>query len=256
MSYNFRKNKIMELLADSEEVKKQELVEALSASPSTIQRDLIQMEQEGLLFRHWGGARRIADGSIYKRNIIHERITSPMKIIGELAASKVKDGELIFLGAGKTTLAMAEYISAENITVITNGIPQLEVLTAKNISVFLLCGFFKEYSRSVVGRQTIKMLSTYRFDRAFCGARGMDENYRPISADEYEFEIKNICIQNAREVYVLVDHSKFDRTGMYVVPGEQAQYLNVITDQPVYGNGKFAHEKNGYIWKKTIEYNS
>ena len=256
MSYNFRKNKIMELLAESEDVKKQKLVETLNASPSTIQRDLILMEQEGLLIRHWGGARRVADDTIYKRNITHERITSPMRIIGDLAASKVRDGELIFLGAGKTTLAMAEYITAENITVITNGIPQLEVLSAKNISAFLLCGFFKEYSRSVVGRQTIKMLHTYRFDRAFCGARGLDENYRPISADEYEFEIKNICIQNAREVYVLVDHSKFDKTGMHVVPSEQAQYLNVITDQPVYGNDKFIREKNGYIWKKAIEYKS
>lgn len=250
MSYNFRKGKIMELLAENEEVAKKKLVDVLKVSPSTVQRDLIDMEQEGLLIRHWGGARRVADESMYKRKILHESITNPMKIIGELAASKVNNGELIFLGAGKTTLAMAGYITAENLTVITNGIPQLEILYKRNINAFLLCGFLKEYSRAVVGRQTVKMLNTYRFDSAFFSVRGFDENYCPISGDEYEYDIKNICIQNARDVYVLGDHGKFNKTGMYVTAKEQAQYLNFITDQPVYGNEGFVQEKNGFIWKR------
>ena len=105
MTFEIRKEKIMELLAENEAVSKKQLEEALGVSPSTIQRDLAAMETEGLLLRLWGGARRIKDRSIYKRKIVESNITNPMRRIGELAASKINDGELIFIGAGKTTLA-------------------------------------------------------------------------------------------------------------------------------------------------------
>ena len=250
MTFEIRKEKIMELLAENEAVSKKQLEEALGVSPSTIQRDLAAMETDGLLLRLWGGARISKDRSIYKRKIVESNITNPMRRIGELAASKINDGELIFIGAGKTPLAMAECITERNITVITNGIPQLEALWKKHINVFLLCGFFKEYSRSVVGRQTTKMLESYRFDKAFIGVKGFDSSFAPLSADEYEYDIKNICIQNARETYILAEHSKFNKTAMYVTPSDLACYLNIITDSPVENIGQFVQEKQAYIWKR------
>ncbi|HIR93986.1 MAG TPA: DeoR/GlpR transcriptional regulator [Candidatus Egerieimonas intestinavium] len=250
MTYELRKEKVKELLAENEVVSKRQLEETLGVSPSTVQRDLISMEKEGILARLWGGARRVKDKSIYKRKVEEGNISGPLKVIGELAASKVRDGELIFLGPGKTTLAMAENITAKNITVITNGIPQLEALSRRNINVFLLCGFFKEYSRSVVGRQTTKMLESYRFDKAFLGVHGFGADLVPLSGDEYEYDIKNICIRNARETYVLGDHSKFNRTAMYATPEELSVYLNIITDRQPEGIGKFVQEKQGYIWRR------
>ena len=250
MTYELRKEKIKELLAENEIVSKKQLEEALGVSPSTVQRDLAAMEKKGILSRLWGGAQRIRDVSLYKRKVEEGNLTEPMRVIGELAASKVQDGELIFLGPGKTTLAMAECITARDITVITNGIPQLEALSRRGINVFLLCGFFKEYSRSVVGRQTTKMLASYRFDKAFLGIKGFDADFAPLSADEYEYDIKNICIRNARETYILADHTKFNRTAMYVTPKELVSYLNIITDRQVEGFEQFAQEKQAYIWKR------
>lgn len=251
MTYEIRKERIIELLAENEMVSKKQLEETLGVSPSTVQRDLIAMEKEGLLNRLWGGARRTANSELYKRVVAERSITDPMKAIGALAASKVNDGELIFIGPGKTTLAMVECLTARNITVITNGIPQLEALSRRSINVFLLCGFFKEYSRSVVGRQTNKMLASYRFDKAFVGIKGFDSNLSPLSADEYEYDIKNVCIQNARETYVLADHTKFNKTAMYVTPSDLACYLNIITDRPVEGFEQFVQERQAYIWRRT-----
>ena len=94
-----RKEKIMELLAENETVEKAYLEKELGISPSTVQRDLIEMEREGLLVRTWGGAKRVSNVSIYKRSLLQEKIANPLKVIGEIAASKVKDGELIFMGA-------------------------------------------------------------------------------------------------------------------------------------------------------------
>lgn len=245
-----RKNKILELLAESEVVEKKRLEEELGVSPSTVQRDLLAMEKEGLLVRFWGGARRGSNSKLYRRNMEERSVTSSMQVIGEIAASRVSDGELIFMGPGKTTLAMAEQIRARNITVITNGIPQLQALSKRSINVFLLCGFFKEYSCSVVGRQTIDMLASYRFDKAFLGVKGFDRDGCPLSGDEYEYEIKNICIQNATETYILADHTKFNRTAMYVTDPELARDLNIITDQKPEGFDRFKQEKAGFILKR------
>ncbi|MDY6147197.1 MAG: DeoR/GlpR family DNA-binding transcription regulator [Peptoniphilaceae bacterium] len=250
MNYELRKEKIKELLDENEIVSKRQLEETLEVSSSTIQRDLLAMEKEGLLTRLWGGAQKVRNIDLYKRKDEEIDFSEPMKVIGELAASKVQDGDLIFLGSGKTTLAMAENITAEDITVITNGIPQLEVLSGRGINVFLLCGFFKDYSRSVVGRQTTKMLASYRFDKAFLGIKGFDADFALLSADEYEYDIKNICIRNARETYILADHTKFNRTAMYVTPNERISNLNIITNRQVEGVEQFVREKEAYIWKR------
>ena len=58
-----RKEKIMELLAENETVEKAYLEKELGISPSTVQRDLIEMEREGLLVRTWGGAKRVSNVS-------------------------------------------------------------------------------------------------------------------------------------------------------------------------------------------------
>jgi DeoR family fructose operon transcriptional repressor len=250
MIFESRKEMILELLSENPIVKKEQLEECLNASPSTIQRDLIALEKKGLLIRVWGGARRTDSKDIYRRKIDGNNITDSMLAIGEIAADYIKDDELIFIGPGKTTLAFAECIKAKNVTVITNGIPQLEALSKVGIHVFLLCGFFKEYSRSVVGRQTIKMLESYRFDKAFVGAKGFDSEYRPLSNDEYEYAIKNVCIKNARDTFVLADHHKFNKTAMFVTPDDLAENITIVTDQYIEGNDNFKQEKNGYIWKR------
>ena len=94
------------------------------------------------------------------------------------------------------------------------------------------------------------MLESYRFDKAFIGVKGFDFSFAPLSADEYEYDIKNICIQNARETYILAEHSKFNKTAMYVTPSDLACYLNIITDSPVENIGQFVQEKQAYIWKR------
>lgn len=250
MTYELRKEKIKELLAENEIVSKKQLEEALGVSPSTVQRDLAAMEKEGILSRLWGGAQRIRDVSLYKRKVEEGNLTGPMRVIGELAASKVQDGELIFLGPGKTTLAMAECITARDITVITNGIPQLEALSRRGINVFLLCGFLRNTPGLWwEGRRRRCWLPT-RFDKAFLGIKGFDAVLHPSLQMSMSMTLKISVSATPRETYILADHTKFNRTAMYVTPKELVSYLNIITDRQVEGFEQFAQEKQAYIWKR------
>ena len=243
-----RRTKILELLDINDSASYKELAEYLDVSEATIRRDLTAMEKEKEILRYWGGAKRNPDRPYNQGNSVRGILSDEKRIIGEIAASFVEPNQLIFIGSGTTTLAMIPYISVTSITVITNGIPQLEALKKKGIQAFLLCGFLKEHSRAVVGRQTVDMLSNYRFDKAFFGANGFDSNFSLLSADEYEHDIKEIGIKNSVESYVLVDHSKFDCYAMYRTPIQELGRISIITDRKLNKDMEYEECYRGYIY--------
>jgi DeoR family fructose operon transcriptional repressor len=107
MLTNERYELILYLLEKKKTVKIQELVDATSASESTIRRDLNDLEDLNKLERTHGGA------------TISERITKELSIsdkssknlqekirLANYAASLILEGDCILLDAGTTTLQM------------------------------------------------------------------------------------------------------------------------------------------------------
>lgn len=232
MAYNDRKDRILNLLDINDSLTLHQLVEQLGSSVATIRRDVTTMEEQGLLERYWGGIKKVdTPETIRKTGLKYQKTPDCLERIGRIAAEQLQDNELIFIGSGMTTLAMIPFIERKNIHVITNGIPQLEALNRKNIEALLLCGFYKEYSHSVVGKETVEMLRGYKFDRSFVGAYGIDDQYSPLSADTYEDTIKTLCIKNSKSVYLLASHDKFSRTAYYSIPTEMAKDVLIITDE-------------------------
>lgn len=251
MKYDERRKLILDLLDAHETLSVQQLVELLASSPATVRRDLVKMEKTGEILRYWGGVRRMSTPENIRKNTLQNQVPHVEKAaIGAFAASRIQDHELIFIGSGTTTLEMIPYIRSQNLQVITNGIPQLEALHRMKIHALLLCGFFKEYSRSLVGKETVEMLKNYRFDRAFLGANGIDEQLRLLSADEYEDSIKNFCIRQSKETYLLVGREKFHRTAFYGVENETASEVMIITDEPVYKSSGW--KKDGGVYTARV----
>ena len=233
MNYDHRKASILAMLRSTDKLSVGQLTHMTGASEATIRRDLARLEYEGLIKRCWGGVcRPDTSANTRRRDLQNHTLTASHQAIGKAAASCLQDDELIFIGSGTTTLAMIPYIQNKRIHVITNGIPQMEALHEKGIQTLLLCGFFKEYSRSLVGKETVNMLRSYHFDRAFFGANGLNSHMDLLSADEYEDAIKTISIHQSGQAYVLCDHRKFGRTAFYLIPREYARDVTLITDQP------------------------
>ena len=250
MKYEERKEKILSLLDRYDTLSVQQLIDVVGSSPATIRRDITQMENEGVLQRYWGGVRRTQTPENLRKSHLQQQILdNNYTMIGKAAAEQLSDNELIFIGSGTTTLAMIPYIKNNNIHVITNGIPQMEALYRKNIQALLLCGFFKEYSRSVVGKETIEMLKAYRFDRAFLGANGIDEQLCMLSADEYEDSIKSLCIQQSKNTYLLAGKEKFHRTAYYTLPELLSKEVTIITNSQEYKSDKWKEVSGAYVGK-------
>lgn len=205
-----RHQRILDLLKKRTIVKIKELVEELEASESTIRRDLTDLEDSKKLKRIHGGAtllqKTLDEPSIAEKSVknSHEK-----KRIAEKAASFIEDGDCIFLDAGTSTVEIIPFLKGKDIVVVTNGLINIGLLADLSITTHVIGGYVKVGTRAFVGRNAIRTLETFRFDKAFLGVNGVSEFDGCTTPDPEEAFIKESAIARSRQSYVLTDHSKF-----------------------------------------------
>lgn len=192
-----------------------ELITSLQTSESTIRRDLNSLHKQGKLKKVHGGAVLLEDN--YSKNDFKVSIRKGINIknktvIAKYAASLIKDNDVIFLDAGTTTEIIIDYITAKNITVVTNGIGHAKSLLEKNIKVHILGGEIKAVTEAVVGITAVQNLQSYNFSKGFFGANGVSVNSGYTTPDINEAMVKKEAIRRCAKTYILVDSSKFEET--------------------------------------------
>ena len=212
LSPDQRLDKILELISSTGFGGVSELSKMLSVSEMTIRRDMEKLEAEGHIRRTHGGALTEAR-SQYELDfkLRQKRFAGEKKIIGRIAAKQVKQGQCVFVDAGTTTLAMAEYLKLTgNITVVTNSLPLYsELLDCKDIEVILTGGKALTSTMSLVGTLAQDNLTAMRFDWAFLGTGGVDLERGLTHSTMEEIPIKKAAAGSAKKVAVLADNSKF-----------------------------------------------
>lgn len=207
-----RRKVILDLLEKEETVGLQRLMSELNASESTVRRDLSLLEDEGLLIRIHGGAKRISIVDV--ESTVQEKMLHAPKekeLIGRYAGYFVQKSEVIFLDAGTTTSYMIPYLENKKITVVTNGVYQANLLSEYGIHTILLGGTLKNGTRAIIGPSAVQQLQQYRFDKAFLGMNGVDLQYGYTTPDEEEAVIKRLALQNSTQTYILADDSKLTK---------------------------------------------
>ncbi|ANK38031.1 DeoR family transcriptional regulator [Staphylococcus equorum] len=197
----------------------QELIDRTGSSASTVRRDLSKLQQMGKLKRIHGGA-KLNQSSLLEPNLADKRSTNlrEKQEIGRLAASQIDDDDCVFLDAGSTTLEMIPYINANDIIVVTNGLTHVEELLKRGIRTLILGGEVKATTFATVGASALKTLNRYRFDKVFLGMNGIDMKYGLTTPDEQEAIIKHHAMELGTQVYVLVDHAKYEKVYFAHVP--------------------------------------
>src|SRR5690625_374927 len=104
---------ILNQLKENKIVKSQTLMNKLQCSESTIRRDLSELENKGLLKRIHGGAR--STYQLEEELSVSEKSSKNIQEkqnIAKLAASLVRENDVIYIDAGTTTLAMIDFLTA------------------------------------------------------------------------------------------------------------------------------------------------
>lgn len=208
-----------------------DLSEQLGVSPATIRRDLVKLEEEGLLTRVHGGA-VVDEGDQPFAEVAEVRVTEKDAIAAK-AASMVRDGESVLLDIGTTAYRLARQLHGRRLTVITSNLVVYEELADdEGIELVLLGGMLRREYRSLVGFLTEDNLRQLRADWLFLGTSGVRPGGQVMDTTVVEVPVKRAMIGASDKVVLLADSAKFPGTGMARVCGPRELDV-VVTNAPV-----------------------
>ena len=170
MDIHERKREIVEQLNQHNGIASMNyLCKKLYASRSTIRRDLLSLEEDGILKRSHGyvslNVKSAKESPIGMRQI--ENLDKKQSIARN-TDSLIKDGMVLFLDSSSTVCQLAPILKTkQNITVITNGINIANELShAQNLTCFLCPGVLKHQSLSIVGEFTSEFIKNFNAENA------------------------------------------------------------------------------------------
>lgn len=213
-----RKSIILDYLQQHRMVNLQTLVSLTGASESTLRRDLDSMEEEGILLRVHGGAKlkKSPNAVIGDEPRFSEKVSSnahEKRLIAQHAVSLIQPGETIYLDAGTTSLLVIEFITPDmHLNIVTNGVDQAIAASSKGLNIQLLGGTLRANTQAIVGQSAHRQLGKYHFHHVFLGMNGIDLNDGLTTTDEAEAFLKEQAASQSKNVHLLVDQTKFNKT--------------------------------------------
>ncbi len=214
-----RQEQIARMVTEAGRVRVTDLAATFGVSPVTIRKDLLTLEGEARVVRTHGGAISPRMSSRPEPAFeVRERLQRDEKWrIGAAAAARVVDGDSIAFDASTTALYVARHLKERTnwhqLTVVTNSIRiALELAGHPGITVLMLGGRVRAEALSVVGPLGDGVFRRVNIQKAFVGAVGLTMEAGLSDAMEEEAQIKRSMVTTAREVWALVDHTKWGRT--------------------------------------------
>ncbi|MBO9584010.1 MAG: DeoR/GlpR transcriptional regulator [Flavobacterium sp.] len=213
-----RQQTILDYLSKEHRVTSVELSEYLSVSEDTIRRDLKELSDQGLLKAVRGGA--VAPSPMplhYRKREKHD--LENKKIIAEKAISYLKDGQVVFIDGGTTSLALvASFPHHLKLTVITNSFPvAVLVEDLPNIDLIFAGGKMCKTSFTTASMESLDFFRNFRADICVLGTCGIHHE-RGLTGILYDDSlIKKSMIQNSNFIIALGSSEKIDTAETYFV---------------------------------------
>lgn len=208
-----RQLRIRELLDAQGFVDLATLCEELDSSESTVRRDLIALQGEGVLKRVHGGAMPVASSPPRGEDFAGHtrRMAAEKRRIAVATAGLIEDGQTVILDAGSTVAAVARELLGRSLHVVTNSLPIAEILgEARRVDVTLTGGQLDPAFGVILGPLCEQMLGSLAVDLAVMGIGGITEkglsNSNPLVVGS-----ERKMLEVARKVIIVTDHTKFGR---------------------------------------------
>lgn len=209
-----RQELLLKLLEEKGSITVAEGSEFLSASESTVRRDITALDREGKLTKVFGGAVVLEQKVSTHEDTVAQKSDlnrEEKKTIGKYAASLIEPEDFIYVDAGTTTAYMLDYIEERSATFVTNAVDHAKRLALGGKKVLLVGGELKASTEAVVGNEAMQILQNYHFTKGFFGTNGVTKRSGCTTPDANEAMVKRTAMEHCKESYVLCDSSKFGK---------------------------------------------
>ncbi|NLK86027.1 MAG: DeoR/GlpR transcriptional regulator [Clostridiaceae bacterium] len=225
-----RRNKLAQIINDNGSIRVKEIADYFGVTSETIRKDLIILNNNGLVRKSHGGA--IAISESYERPI-DTRSTENQELKGKIAARAldlIESNNVIIIDSGSTLLTFAKmFPQNRQLTLITNSMAAANILAGKGNNICFVGGELSDITMSTSGMLTSYALNIMKADIAFLGTSGFQSHTGPCAKTFIDGQTKIDMIKNSKIKVVLADSSKF-KTNAIVQYANWSEIDYLITD--------------------------
>jgi DeoR family transcriptional regulator, glycerol-3-phosphate regulon repressor len=209
------------------------LAERFGVTLQTARRDIALLADAGLLARFHGGARMpssTTENIAYRQR---QRMNDDAKRrIARAVAAHVPDSSSLIVNIGTTTEAVARaLLERRALRVITNNLNVASILCDKpDFEVIVTGGLVRSSDRGVIGEAALDFIGQFKVDIGLIGISGIEADGTLRDFDYREVKVARAIIERSRQVWLVADHSKFNRPAM-VELGRLSQIDALYTDR-------------------------
>ena len=222
-----------------------ELMKAFHVSSATIHRDVAELVQREVFQRVRGGVafvdnaaaapRGVASSSYVERRAVN---ASAKERIARAALAYVEEGDILFLDSSTTVAHLAEELARSaftNLTVITNSVAVMQLFRrfpAHYVRI-ALGGNYDPQLNSFLGQSAFRELDRLTITKAFVSGFGVDDKIATTNHEDQAALVTRV-LDKAAKHYLLVDRTKFGRTGLYRLAA-RGLFDAIVSDRHVSG---------------------
>ncbi len=218
MPFYEREDKILNILSQKDHVTVDELSNRLFISKPTLRRDLIKLENKGIISRSHGGA-SLAKNAPDSRIpfVLREQEQDIAKAaIARRAITYIKDGQTIMLDATTSAYHIVPLLADfHNILVITSSAKASFLLGQMGIKTICTGGQMINQSFSYVGDDALSAINHYNADILFFSCRGL--SYDGLLSDNSieENQVRKAMMKRSTKKILLCDSSKLGKVCLH-----------------------------------------
>ena len=234
LNTNPRQLKLLQEVQRRSSATVEELALFLNVTLQTVRRDVQRLAEAGALMRFHGGVRVPSSTT---ENLAHpqrESLNAEGKArIATAVAAQVPHNCSLILNIGTTTEAIARaLLQHRGLRVITNNLNVAATLSANSsCEVIVAGGVVRGRDRGIIGEAAVDFIRQFRVDIALIGISGIESDGSLRDFDFREVKVAQTIMEQAREVWMAADHSKFGRPAMVEV-GPLSRIDRLFTDAP------------------------
>ena len=187
-----------------------EIARLVHSSQVTVRRDLVALEEAGMVIRRRGGA-TIARLSIEEPTYLEKSTVASLekRSIAREAAAMIADGDVVMLGPGTTTQELAKRLVERRIMVATTSILVADELRdAPGVETILIGGVFRGEIRATVGGDAERAVGRLRFQKLFLSGNGLTGRTGLTTPNAHVAGVDRAAADSSTEIIALVDHTK------------------------------------------------
>lgn len=247
-SIELRRKNILDIIASSQIIKLETLINRFDASAVTIRRDINKLIKDKMIQKDPDGTISLKQDIAFDANI-YQRYSAKHneKIqIAKEAIQLVKPGDVIGIDGSTTALEFSKkLLTCNDITVITNNLLIPPYLTKhESLTLFSVGGQFLQEWISTEGVAACTEIQKYRYNSVFLSVSALDLNYGLSHDKPEEIDTKVSFLKCANTRILLIDSSKIGNRALKKIwPIDQIDI--VVTDDKISTEYINEFEKHG-----------